>query len=339
MTNVYRRQGGQWLLAASIAMLIGAWPPLNAQHNTPGGTMGDNGGLNGSLSHEDLEKLGGDHQKAADESVPKGVQAARATAQAQSESLLKALQISCAIDNARLVVAGTRQLKPGAREVDARVYEVACSDGMGYLLQTQGSEQPLATSCLNAEEVRAADVAKGKQPGYFCTLPENRDVYALVSSIVAKGTGASCTVAELRWFGRGSTTHTDYSEVRCQQGTGFLLQFPQPGSTASTTVMTCTEAAQRGLKCHLTDGGPVEEPVTLETLKAALVQRGVSCTIKQFQLVGQEEQRKRYVVAYLCADQAAGMVAFIPLRDNPAPYESMDCAKAAQSGVVCSFTP
>jgi len=318
-------------VAVSGAVLLGAWAPLHAQHNTPGGHVGDSSGLNGSLTHEDLEKLGGDHPQTAE-------QLARGKAQAESELLLKTLQVPCAITNARLVVAGTRQLKPGAREVDVKVYEVACDDGSGYLLQTQGADVPLANYCLGAEEARAADVAKGKQPSYFCSLPENRDVYARVSALVAKGSGASCTVADLKWFGRSTETHIDYSEVKCREGTGFLLQVPLPGVIATATVMSCTEAAKRGLKCHMTDAGPVEEPVTLEVLKAALAQHGVSCTIGQFRLLGQEEQRKRYVVEYRCTDQPAGAVAFIPLRDNTEAYESMDCAKAVRSGVLCSFT-
>ncbi len=279
MNSRSRRPLDRWLLALCGAVLLGACSPLHAQHNAPGGNPGDNSGLNGSLTHEDLEKLGGDHRESAE-------QGARAIAQAQSEPLLKALQIPCAVANARLVVAGTRQLKPGAREIDARVYEVACEDGSGYLLQTQGSEPPLANYCLGAEQTRAADVAKGKQPGYYCSLPENRDVYALVSALITKGSGATCTVAELKWFGRSTETRNDYSEVKCREGTGFLLQVALPGLTATATVMTCIDAARHGLKCHMTDAGPVEEPITTETLKAALAQHGVSCAIAKFRLVG-----------------------------------------------------
>lgn len=322
----------------ALIVLLCACAPAYAQHNTPGGSMGDNSGLNGSLSHEDLEKLNGDHKKVNGEDLPKDAEGTRAKAQAQSEVLLKALQIPCTVSNARLVVTGTRQVKPGAKEVDARVYEVACSGGMGYLLQTQGTEVPLGNTCLNAEEARAGDVAKGKQPSYFCTLPENRDVYALVSALIKTGTGTDCTVGDLQWFGRSAETRTDYSEVLCKDGKGFLLQVPQPGSPAPTTAMSCVDAARRGIKCRLSDAGPVVEPVTMDSFKAALAQHGVSCKIEQIQLVGQEEQRKRYVVEYRCADQAAGMVAFIPLRDNTTPYETMDCAKAVQSGVICSFT-
>ena len=326
MTSEYNRRAAQCLLAASITVLISAWVPLAAQHNTPGGNIGDNSGLNG------------DHQKSADAGQSREQLAERAKAQAQSEPLLKALQIPCAITNAHVVVSGTRQLKPGTKAVDSRVYEVACGEGMGYLLQTQGADVPLGTSCLTAEEARAGEVAKGKTPGYFCTLPENRDVYALVTAVIAKGTGAPCTVAVLQWFGRSAATHSDYSEVRCKEGTGFLLQVPQPGSTTPNTAMTCTQAAQHGIKCQLTDGGPIEEPITEDTLKAALAQHVVDCKIEQFRLIGQEEQRKRYVVEYRCADQPASVVAFIPLRDNAASYDAMDCAKAGERGVRCAFT-
>ena len=46
-------------------------------------------------------------------------------------------------------------------------------------------------------------------------------------------------------------------------------------------------------------------------------------------VVGQmsEEERKRYVVEYRCADQSASMVAFIPLEGNTSPYDAVDCAK------------
>ena len=322
--------------ALFAAMLTFAVSPSSAQQSTPGGNLGDNSGLNGSLSHEDLEKLSGDHKQDTEGDMPKDPKVARARAQAQSEPLLEALQIACTITNARLVVSGTRQLKPGATEVAAKVYEVACNGGMGYLLQTQGNEAPLGNSCLNAEESRAADVAKGKIPGYFCALPENRDVYALISELIASNGGAACSVRELKWFGRSASTRTDYSEVECKEGGGYLVQVPQPGSSTPTTIMTCAQAAKRGIKCRLTDAGPIEAPITLDTLKVALAEHGIACKIDHIQLVGQEEKRRRYVVEYRCADQPAGMVAFLPLEGNTNPYDAIDCAKAVRSGIICT---
>jgi len=80
--------------------------------------------------------------------------------------------------------------------------------------------------------------------------------------------------------------------------------------------VSCADAAKQGIKCRLTDAGPVEIPVTLETFKSALAQHGVSCSIAQIRMIGQETHLKRYVVEYRCADQPAGMIAYLPLEGN-----------------------
>jgi hypothetical protein len=314
---------------ALIGLLCIASAPAIAQHDTPGGYSQDNGPLNGSISHEDLEKLNGDHKD-----VPPG----RAKAQAAAEALLKTLQISCTISDAALLVSGTVQAKPGAKGAEASVYEVACAEGTGFILETQGSDPPLGISCLHAEDARANDVAKGAKPGYFCTLPENKDVYAYVARLIQSGKGAGCTVTNLQWFGKSNATHSEYSEAVCKEGGGYLVETPQPGSPGASNIMSCVEAAARGIKCLLTDAGPVKAPITTDTLRAALAQNGVSCKIDQLRLVGQEEVRKRYVVEYRCAEQHASMVAFVPLEGNTSIYDAIDCATAAKSGVTCSLS-
>jgi hypothetical protein len=325
------------ILAAVTGMICALTGPVRAQ-NAPG-VHQDNSGMNGSLSHEDLEKLSGEHKQDSGTDVPRDPVAARAKAKAQSAPLVKALQLSCEISDAQLVVAGTRKPKSGGREIDTRVYEVACGGGMGYLLETQGADAPIGISCLSAEEARAVDVTKGKEPGFYCKLPENKDVYAMVTSLIISDTGAQCTVGKLQLFGRSESTQSEYSEVACKDGKGFLVRTPLPGSQAKTLVTSCADAAKQGIKCKLTDSGPVETPVTLETFKGALAQHGVSCKIDQIRMIGQEDNRKRYVVEYRCADQAAGMVAFIPLEGNTNPYESLDCAAATVQRIPCSFTP
>jgi hypothetical protein len=104
-----------------------------------------------------------------------------------------------------------------------------------------------------------------------------------------------------------------------------MLRIAQPGSEAKNIVMSCGDAAKQGIKCKLTEGGPAEIPVTLQTFKDALAQNGVTCNIGQIRLIGQEDHLKRYVVEYLCGDQSTGRVAFLPLAGNSTPYESIDC--------------
>ena len=329
------RLTGAIIPAAAIAMSCVLCTPALAQ-NTPG-THQDNSGMNGSLSHEDLEKLSGDHPQDPAAAVPQDPVVARAQAKGQSGKLAKSLQISCEVSDAQLVVAGTRRPAAGGKPVETRVYEVACRGGMGYLLETQGAEKPMAISCLSAEETRAADVAKGREPGFFCKLPGNKDVYAMVASLISAGAGAPCGVSNLQLFGRSESTQSEYTEIVCKEGGGYLLRTALPGSQAKTTVTSCTEAAKQGIKCRLTDAGPVEVPVTLDTFKGALAQHGVSCNIGQIRMIGQEDHLKRYVVEYRCADQPAAVVAFIPLQGNTNPYESIDCNEAASRLVPCKF--
>ncbi|MGB6310000.1 MAG: hypothetical protein WBF89_19615 [Steroidobacteraceae bacterium] len=330
-----RRRVGASMFAAVVATNGLFSGPVHAQKIAPGGQVGDNGGLNGSLSRSDLEKLSGDPDSAE---VPKDPVLARAKAKARSEKLLKALGLACEVSDARLVVAGTRRPASGGKEVETRVYEVACSGAMGHLLEQQAAENPVSVSCLSAEEARAADAAKGKEPGFFCTLPENKDVYSMVASLIAAGGGAACAVSNLQLFGRSASTRSEYTEVVCKDGKGFLLRTPMPGSQAEIVVTSCTDAAKQGIKCRLTDAGPIEAPVTLDTLKGALAEHGVSCNVQQIRLIGQEDHLKRYVVEYRCADQPAAAVAFVPLPGNTNPYETEDCAAAASRDIQCKFT-
>ena len=321
---------------AVAGMMLVVINPVHAQ-GAPG-THQDNGGINGSLTRSDIEKLGGIHKADTNADVPNDPVLARAKAKTQSLPLLQALQVSCDVSDAKLVVAGTRRPKAGGREVETRVYEVACMGGMGYLLEAAGKEMPIAVSCLSAEEARAADVAKAKEPTFFCTLPDNMDVYALLASMIMAGAGAECSVGSLQFFGRSESTHSDYSEVACKDGRGFLLRMAQPGSPAKTGVMTCAEAAKQNIKCRLTDPGPVEAAVTMQTFKEALARNGITCDIGQMRLIGQEDHLKRYVVEYLCKDRPAAAVAFIPLPGNSNPYESLDCATAlSRRDVVCEL--
>jgi hypothetical protein len=322
-------------ITAFLGMISLCGIPVAAQ-NAPG-THQDNGGLNGSLTREDLEKLGGDHRGGSGADAAKQTPQARAKAKTQSEKLLAALHISCDVSDAQLVVSGTRKAAAGGPAIETNVYEAACRGAMGYLVETQGTEDPLAISCLSAEEARAADVAKGREPGFFCNLPENKDVYGMVAALIAANAGATCEVTNVQLLGRSASSQSEYSEAVCKDGKGFLLGTALPGAQSKTTAMSCADAARQGIKCRLTDAGPVETPVTLETFKSALAQHGVSCNIAQIRMIGQETHLKRYVVEYRCADQPSGTIAFLPLEGNTNPYETSDCNSAANLNVVCTL--
>ena len=320
MVALLRRFHGPVLLGLLFSVLICA--PAGAQ-KSPLGTQ-ENGGMNGSLSRSDLEKLNGDHSASN----------SPAKAKEQAARLMVSLQLPCDISAAQLVVSGTRKLE--GKEIPVSVYETACAGSLGYLLETQGSASPVSISCLTAEESRAADVAKGKDPGFFCKLPENKDVYAIVASLVTSGTGAQCKVQRLQWLGRSDSAHSEYSEVACEDGKGYVLGIALPGSQAKVAVTGCGAEAKLGVHCRLTQSAAAadDDNVSLDTLKEALAQH-LSCKVGPVRLVGQEDHLKRYVVEYRCTDPPSGGVAFLPLPGNTNPYQTLDCSTSALRGVAC----
>jgi hypothetical protein len=316
MGAVLRRFQGV-VMSLALAALVSL--PAQAQ-KSPLGTQ-ENGGMNGSLSRSDLEKMGGDHSAGN----------SPAKAREQAAKLIAALQLPCDVSAAQLVVSGTRKLE--GKDTPVSVYETACSQSLGYLLESQGSATPVSISCLTAEEQRAADVAKGKEPGFFCKLPENRDVYAIVAAQIAAG----CKVRQLQWLGRSEAAHSEYSEVACEDGKGYVLSVALPGSQARPAVTNCGEESKLGVHCRLTQTASTattDDNVSLDTLKEALAQH-LTCKIGPVRLIGQEDHLKRYVVEYRCTEPASGGIAFLPLPGNTNPYETLECSRGALRGIAC----
>ena len=319
----------------ALALSIGCGAVAVAQ-NAPNQDPADRGGMTGTFSRADVEKLGGAKDGAGDASHETA--AARARARTQAARIAKSVGLDCEVVDARLLVEGS--VTVDGHDVPTSVHEVACAAGLGYLLEAQGSDKTLVISCVAAESARAADAAKGKEPGYFCALPKNRDVWAGVAALL-ESAGNRCTVRDLRWVGRSATTGTEYAEIACQDGKGYVLGTAVPGTPAKTTVLGCADAARRGIKCRLSDAPPpADAPAGLQVYKDALARNGVRCEIAQLRLVGQEDHLKRYVVEYLCAGQSSAMVAFVPLAGNSNPYEAIDCSAAAlDRGVACVLAP
>jgi hypothetical protein len=261
---------------------------------------------------------------------------ARAAAKETSAQLLRTIELNCEITEAEPVGRGTA--KVAGKSAQLEIYEIVCGNGLGYLLVSQAGDTPYATSCFSADSTHAEEVAQGRKSDMYCLLAPNKDVKAMATRLLA-GTDVTCAVRTLKWLGRSAASRTEYTEVVCADGRGYLIRTAQAGSAAVTTVMTCKEAAEKGIQCRLTDAGPVAKPVTMDTFKEALVANGMTCSASQSRLIGQENERKRYVVEFLCPEHPQGLVAFIPIGDNKNSFESVDCAKAISLHIVCELTP
>jgi len=322
----------------AFAILAGLFATGAPAQNNPGGTSGSMGSSVRSTEEGKYRDAQGDK---VDDYVGRArimngqdPAAARADAKTASARILGAIQLPCDITDAEPV--GRGKTKINGKPADVRIYEVACSNNLGYLLVSQGDAEPYAISCFSADSTYAVEAAAGRKTDMFCQLPANKDVKVMAAAVMS-AEGTKCAVQKLQWFGRSAASHTEYSEVVCDDGAGYLLRTAQAGSTAPTTVMSCKEAAQKGIKCRLTDAGPVEKPVTMDTLKEALAAGGVTCNATQSRLIGQESTRKRYVVEFQCPEHPEGLIAFIPTGDNSNKLETMSCKDAVASHVLCEL--
>lgn len=254
-------------------------------------------------------------------------------ARTESEKLIQALSLPCELEDAER--AGGGRIRVDSRMLDVNVYEVACRSGTGYFLVSQPPQESLAVSCFAADARHVADLAKGAKPDEFtCTLSGYKDAKTMAAAVL-KRAGTICDVNDYRWVGVSSVNGTEYSEVACADGQGYIFALPKIGPTAQVSVVGCPEALKEGVKCNLT---AVTMPVTLQTLRDAIRDHAVDCAPTQIRYVGRETQGRRYVVELQCPQQPKGLVAFIPLEGNPKPFETLDCSAAVARAVHCTLT-
>jgi hypothetical protein len=254
-------------------------------------------------------------------------------ARKESEKLIKQLSLPCELVDAERAGGGKIQVE--GRTLDVKVYEAACRSGTGYFLVSQPPQKSLAVSCFAAEAARAADAIQGVKPDEFtCALSSSKDVKTMAASVL-KGVGTVCDVRDYRWVGVSYVNGTEYSEVTCADGQGYVIEVPKTGPAAHISVVGCQEAVKQGVKCTLT---AVTMPVTLQTFRDALRDQAVDCDPAQIRYIGRETQGRRYVVELQCPQQPKGLVAFIPLGGNPKPFETLDCAAAIARAVQCTLT-
>jgi hypothetical protein len=281
----------------------------------------------GMLSQADVAKL---NKAAANQTAQ-----AKARAKVETTQLARSINLACDITDAELVGGG--KIKQDGKLVDLKLYEISCGGGMGYFLESREPQSPIAISCFAADATHAADTERGVKSDFFCQLPANKDVKVMAASLMTVA-GTACTVDKIRWFGVTDSGRTEYSEVACADDKGYFLKIARADPTAQTTVLSCQEAAQRGLKCRLTDGGPVAASMSKQALLDAVKRNGVECEPAQMRIIGRESESKRYVVELQCPQQPKGLIAFVPLEGNTNKFEALDCRAAAREDIPCQLT-
>ena len=249
--------------------------------------------------------------------------------------LVKSAQFQCEVTNAQEILEGTETI--GGKSVKTKTYEGVCSNGLGYFIVGRGQGVSLSGfTCFAADATLQADLKAHRSADPVCTLPEISDIKAIASNVLLRK-GHACQVRDVRWVGISPKSNTDFTEIACGDGTGFILASPLPGSTLASQLVRCRDSAAQGMPCKLSDNG--EPIITLQTFKDALAQHHVACDVSDERVIGKESVSQRHVVEFSCTQRPEGLVAYIPLSDSKAPFETYSCADAAKRGVVCKLTP
>ncbi len=323
-------------LVASAVFIALAVVPSTAQIRvpagvTPGGIEKPGGaGNSNDMAVDQINKFGnyGALQARLKQQNNKGKTAADLIAEdkAAAVALVATSKLSCTVSDAVLVAEDAT--------AHTKTYEVACENGTGYfLVQSEPPVAPFGFSCFAADAARRADIAAHRQPAVACGLAANANPKAMAGRILSHA-GRICEPRDYQWLGQNSKSNTDFLEVACRDGSGYIVRMPLPGSLAPMRIETCIESGRNGLACRMTESDPV-----IIASKDAIKQHNVSCEAEAVHVIGHETIKKRQVVEFFCPKQQPnGLVAFIPVDGSTAPFEALDCSAAKQRQAVCTLT-
>ncbi|HLI67585.1 MAG TPA: hypothetical protein VKU90_14575 [Caulobacteraceae bacterium] len=198
-----------------------------------------------------------------------------------------------------------------------KLYEVACQGGTGFVLQMPPNGATVANNCL----AYATGAAK-------CTLTTADQNMAIVPAL-AQSSG-KCTPTKQRYV-LSTPDESDYFEVSCSDGKGYMLQADRTGKLAG--VIPCTQAYQIGDGCTLTDARQAESQE--DSLYSGLAkQAGFDCTVSKYALFPQSDASKD-IVEMVCSNRPDGGVGIFPAHGTGHVY---DCLRSQDQGFKCTFT-
>lgn len=254
-----------------------------------------------------------------DEAPPTAINAdQRAQGKKEAPALLTASKAPCTMTDAMYIGSGT-----GSDKVHASYYEVACQEGLGYVLIAKDKVPvPEAVDCVKL----STHQPDGKPNPLACKLPGNRRPSLGLQAFVSKA-GHTCSVAGGRYV--GSTTAVDIYEVACTEGGGYILEQSRDGSAGPKTTNCIIYGSGGGIKCTLTTDAQQNSYVD-----NMIAHSGKTCAVKARRYVGSTpDGADFYEVA---CDDGSGFM--IKTTSNGGFGEAIDCLKAAGIGDGCKLT-
>lgn len=248
------------------------------------------------------------------ESIKKGM--------ADASAVVQASGLACTVKNAAWLGSGTEMIDK--KQVKGDNYELACSEGPGYLVTKLADGTAQSYTCIQLSAA-AAQNKKGPQ----CTLPENQNIAAQFQPEVDHA-GLSCKVADVSFLGTGQTDHLGHYEVSCDGGGGYLVNVDAKGQQ-SGEASSCLQATS----------DPTKWPCKLTTKAQAVAAIGVmahpldaACQASDARFVGRDTSSKADYYEVGCSNKPGFMMEV----DSGKPTRAIDCLSAKGIGGGCTLT-
>jgi hypothetical protein len=240
---------------------------------------------------------------------------------AKAAEVVQSAGLPCTVTDAAFISEGEGKNPDDPKGKDLKVssYEVACQQGMGYILQNYVGIPVKIYDCVS--------LAATPSP---CRLPENTDPKKLLSSLVA-ASGRTCTVNNERALGATKAGDRFY-EVGCAEGPGFILQASAPTSATPPKAEDCARAIGTNLECKFTTKEQIAAAMTAR-LTALVAASGKPCAITGSREVGADSSG----VAYYEVACSSGL-GYMMAEKNGALVRAIDCANARPLAGGCTLT-
>lgn len=199
-------------------------------------------------------------------------------------------------------------------------YEVACSDGTGYIIEAANTgAYHTAISCANA--------------GDACKLTDATKVESAETGVytrLAKAGGFQCDVAKYRYIGMDQKTNSEVVELQCaNRPDGVFAKFPSDNS-GRATFYDCIQAGALGQTCKLSDPSVVYDKYT----QALASQGKKTCKVSNAHWLALTTEGDNYVET-ACSDGLPGWV--ILMTPSGSAKEVQTCGQVKGAGVVCTL--
>jgi hypothetical protein len=239
---------------------------------------------------------------------------------AEAPAVAQAAGVTCQVSDARFI----GEVADKKAKTKSTFYEVDCSEGLGFVLQSTAGANPTAFSCIEA----GAPGADGKPSALACALPGNQNSNVEVAAL-AKKAGVACAVENVRAVGQ--TSDKSLFEVLCQGGTGYIITASNPpvaSATAEAASCLLYDEASTNISCTLAD-----KAARLAVVDTLVQQSGTSCAVKDRKFVLMTKQNDTYFEV-ACQDGKGYMIK----ADAAGKGSAVDCAKAQHIGGGCTLT-